>query len=82
MPELKWEEIRIFVSSTFNDMHAERDYLIQEVFPELRDWCEQRRIRMTDIDLRWGVTEKDSQENKRRKAVLRHKGGRLRPRRR
>ena len=61
MPELKWEEIRIFVSSTFNDMHAERDYLIQEVFPELRDWCEQRRIRMTDIDLRWGVTKEDAE---------------------
>ncbi|MBQ9592894.1 MAG: DUF4062 domain-containing protein, partial [Lachnospiraceae bacterium] len=61
MPELRWEEIRIFVSSTFNDMHAERDYLIQEVFPELRDWCEQRNIRMTDIDLRWGVTREDAE---------------------
>lgn len=57
----KWTDIRIFISSTFNDMHAERDYLIQEVFPELREWCEKRRIRMTDIDLRWGVSKEDSE---------------------
>ena len=25
---MKWNEVRIFISSTFNDMHAERDYLI------------------------------------------------------
>ena len=57
----KWTDIRFFISSTFNDMHAERDYLIQEVFPELREWCEKRRIRMTDIDLRWGVSKEDSE---------------------
>ncbi|MBN2560004.1 MAG: DUF4062 domain-containing protein [Phycisphaerae bacterium] len=28
--------IRVFVSSTFRDMHAERDHLVTVVFPELR----------------------------------------------
>jgi hypothetical protein len=28
--------VRIFISSTFRDMHAERDLLVQVVFPELR----------------------------------------------
>ena len=41
-------------------MHAERDYLVKRVFPRLRDWCERRRLRMMDIDLRWGVTEHDA----------------------
>ena len=49
-----WETVHIFISSTFNDMHAERDYLVKEVFPELRDWCEERKLRLVDIDLRWG----------------------------
>lgn len=32
---MKWQDIKVFVSSTFNDMHAERNYLATEVFPEL-----------------------------------------------
>lgn len=57
---MEWKEIKLFISSTFNDMHAERDYLVTEVFPELRDWCEKRHIRLTDIDLRWGISSDDA----------------------
>ena len=46
-------------------MHAERDYLVKQVFPQLQEWCEQRKLRLVDIDLRWGVTEQDATENKR-----------------
>lgn len=41
-------------------MHGERDYLVKEVFPELLSWCENRRLHMYDIDLRWGITREDS----------------------
>jgi len=34
--------IRVFVSSTFADMHAEREELVKRVFPELRKLCEAR----------------------------------------
>ncbi|MDR2916580.1 MAG: DUF4062 domain-containing protein, partial [Tannerella sp.] len=60
---MKWERVTIFISSTFNDMHAERDYLVKDVFPELREWCEERKIHLVDVDLRWGVTEEDSSSN-------------------
>ena len=60
---MQWKTVRIFISSTFNDMHAERDYLVKTVFPELAVWCEQRKLRLVDIDLRWGVTAADSQAN-------------------
>lgn len=56
-----WETVRIFISSTFDDMHAERDYLVKQVFPELREWCERRKLRLVDIDLRWGVKETDTE---------------------
>jgi WD40 repeat protein len=56
----QWETVRVFVSSTFNDMHAERDYLVKRVFPQLREWCEDRKLNLIDIDLRWGVTEHDA----------------------
>ena len=59
----EWEDIKIFISSTFNDVHAERDYLIKEVFPELKTWGEKRKIHIVDIDLRWGVREEDSESN-------------------
>lgn len=58
--QLKWIEIKIFISSTFKDMHSERDYLVSEVFPKLKEWCRQRRILLNEIDLRWGVTADDS----------------------
>ena len=60
-----WKTVNVFVSSTFDDMHAERDYLVKEVFPRLREWCEQRRLRLVDVDLRWGVTEAAATNNKR-----------------
>ena len=60
-----WETVSVFVSSTFNDMHAERDYLVKEVFPSLREWCERRKLRLVDVDLRWGVTDADATNNKR-----------------
>lgn len=58
---IKWETVKIFISSTFDDMHAERDYLVKQVFPDLSEWCERRKLRLVDIDLRWGVREEDTQ---------------------
>lgn len=30
-------QVRVFISSTFRDMHAVRDHLVTAVFPELRE---------------------------------------------
>jgi hypothetical protein len=51
---------RIFVSSTFNDLKAERDALQREVFPRLRELCLQHGCRFQAIDLRWGVSKEAS----------------------
>jgi|GEM_PF-3549054 len=56
----RWKTIRIFISSTFRDMHAERDHLVNVVFPELRERLEKHRIHLIDIDLRWGVTREQA----------------------
>lgn len=61
---VKWEKVYIFISSMFNDMHAERDYLVKQVFPRLGEWCDRRKLHMVDIDLRWGATEADATQNK------------------
>jgi hypothetical protein len=32
-----WRIVKVFLSSTFRDMHAERDHLIKVTFPALRE---------------------------------------------
>lgn len=56
-----WQTVRVFISSTFRDMHSERDWLIKRVFPALRERLERYRIYLVDIDLRWGVTEQQAE---------------------
>src|SRR5439155_25213276 len=51
-----WRTVRVFISSTFRDMNAERDHLVRFVFPRLRQALVARRIHLVDVDLRWGVT--------------------------
>ena len=53
---------RIFVSSTFSDLKAERDALQARVFPALRDFCAERGVRFQAIDLRWGVSQEASRD--------------------
>ena len=54
---MSWTRVQAFVCSTFADMHAERDFLVKRVFPDLQEWCAEREIRLVDIDLRWGITD-------------------------
>jgi len=53
--------IRVFISSTFHDMQEERDVLMKFTFPRLRKLCEDRGVTFTEVDLRWGITEEQSQ---------------------
>jgi hypothetical protein len=47
--------IRVFVSSTFSDLKAERNILQSKVFPSLERYCMLRGFQFQVIDLRWGV---------------------------
>jgi len=59
----RWKTIPVFISSTFRDMHAERDALSRWVFPALDERLKERRCRLEPIDLRLGVetAEADSE---------------------
>ena len=54
---------RVFISSTFRDMHGERDLLTRFVVPEVRARAEKHGIAVAEVDLRWGVTEAAVQNN-------------------
>ncbi len=51
--------IRIFISSTFQDMQAEREELMKRVVPALVARCRERGVFLDVVDLRWGVTAED-----------------------
>ena len=55
-----WTVIRLFVSSTFTDFHAEREVLVKRVMPTINDWCAQRKIQVIECDLRWGIPKNTS----------------------
>ena len=53
---------RIFISSPFSDLKAERNALQAEVFPELRAFCAEHGARFQAIDLRWGISQEASRD--------------------
>lgn len=55
---------RVFVSSTFEDLKEERNALQREVFPALAKLCLELGARFQAIDLRWGVREEASLDQK------------------
>ncbi|TRY98943.1 hypothetical protein DNTS_016997 [Danionella cerebrum] len=59
-PKFRWKGVRVFISSTFRDMHAERDVLVRSVFPELRRRAATHYLYLQEVELRWGVTEEES----------------------
>jgi hypothetical protein len=48
---------------------------VKVVFPRLRQWCQQRRLHLVDIDLRWGVTKEDADNGKAIEICLREIDG-------
>jgi len=61
--ESSWRTVRVFVSSTFNDFHGERDALTRVVFPALNNRAKSRRVRVVPVDLRWGLTAEDTSDS-------------------
>ena len=56
-------QMRVFVSSTFRDMDAERNILVSRVFPRLRALCRERQTEFVGVDLRWGVTASQAERS-------------------
>ena len=61
---LNERRMRFFISSTFIDMETERDYLVKKIFPLIKNEAEQRFVTVTELDLRWGITQEESRSGK------------------
>ena len=55
--KLSRRSLRIFLSSTFDDMREERDGFMRTVVPALRTLCDQRMVDLSVIDMGWGITD-------------------------
>ena len=73
-PRKTKREVRIFVSSTFRDFSEEREMIIKKVFRELNRLCLDRGVFFTYVDLRWGITEKQTKSGKTIEICLREVG--------
>src|SRR5205807_10199344 len=66
-----WRVRPLFVSSTFRDMHAERDHLSNRVFPRLEEELRKRHHHLEPVDLRIGLeTGEETTEEGRELLVL------------
>ena len=52
-----WQQLRVFISSTFLDMEAERNILHQFVLPQLQRRAAARFVSLEFVDLRWGLSQ-------------------------
>jgi nephrocystin-3 len=57
-------QIRVFISSTFQDMQLERNHLTGIIFPQLRRMCEERGVTWGEVDLRWGISDEQKAEGR------------------
>lgn len=56
------DHVRVFVSSTFSDLIAERDHLARHTFPSLEKKSGDLGFIFSAIDLRWGITDEQVAE--------------------
>ena len=59
-----YQQIRIFLSSTFKDLDEERQYLITKVFPIFTNRLRKRGVDFSVIDLRWGIQPEERVNDK------------------
>ena len=67
LTDSKWRlptrEIAVFLSSTFTDMTVERDLLMEDVYPYLREFCRRLGYNFSVADMRWGVRDEMTDEH-------------------
>lgn len=67
LTDLRWslptKEIAVFLSSTFTDMSLERDLLMEDVYPYLREFCRRLGYNFSVADMRWGVRDEMTDEH-------------------
>ena len=54
----------MFVSSTFMGMQEVRNFLCRHIFPRISEYCNDKNVLFSVVDLRWGITEEETKQGK------------------
>ena len=57
-------KLQVFVSSTFTDTMLERDILMKEIQPALREKARSEGVEVTLVDMRWGVRDENTLDHR------------------
>jgi hypothetical protein len=57
-------QVRVFLSSTFQDFARERELIHAQVIPTIGEMCRHYGLSFELCDLRWGVTARDVNHNR------------------
>ncbi|XP_035219910.1 NACHT and WD repeat domain-containing protein 2-like [Stegodyphus dumicola] len=64
LPPVSSKIVRIFTSSTFTDMSMERNALMEEVYPRIKDFCREKHgLEFQVVDMRWGVRDEATDDH-------------------
>ncbi|CAL4190550.1 unnamed protein product, partial [Meganyctiphanes norvegica] len=64
LPPVSSKIVRIFTSSTFTDMLMERNTLMAEVYPRIKDFCREKHgLEFQVVDMRWGVRDEATDDH-------------------
>ena len=55
--------LRIFFSSPFKGMEAEREEFTKTYWPKIDSFCKSKGLQFVPVDMRWGITEELSKNN-------------------
>lgn len=55
--------LRIFFSSPFKGMEAEREEFTKTYWPKIDSFCKRKGLQFVPVDMRWGITEELSKNN-------------------
>uniref|UniRef100_A0AC35UEM1 NACHT domain-containing protein n=1 Tax=Rhabditophanes sp. KR3021 TaxID=114890 RepID=A0AC35UEM1_9BILA len=63
--------VRVFTSSTFTDTTLERNMLMEEVYPNLKNYCrEVHGLDFQTVDMRWGVRDESTDDHQTTKLCI------------
>jgi hypothetical protein len=57
-------KMMVFVSSPFTDTKVERDVLMKDILPDLRDKGRLKNVEVTFVDMRWGIRDENTADHR------------------
>ncbi|KAF2075598.1 hypothetical protein CYY_003103 [Polysphondylium violaceum] len=60
----KKKTCKLFISSTFLDMEKERECVALYVLPQIKEYCAERNIEFSHVDMRWGISSLEDLKKK------------------